>query len=300
MRKGITPVISIIILLLITVSLAGMGWTYLSGYYEAMISKTIKLVEGSAMDNEVMIMNIGTSGITRDDLTILVDGQEADILRMEPPAIAPKSSARIAFISPVGDSMNVRIMVPGNVVSYAKDMDVHLQDYFDTKDTELWSFSTHQSVPFDDGGNNVVRNTGTGSSWSASFRRRDSWIMDGRGATFEFKVDATDTSSHFMFENGNCRWCAHVGSTIRAQYRDEGTSFSYHTLIDPIKTDTWYVATLKVDDTNGFYMKVYEKGNPSNQGEFTYIMVNCAGRQWTFSQPTYRNNAYTDNYVEHR
>jgi flagellin-like protein len=37
MRKGITPIISIIVLLLITVALAGVAWIYLSGFLDTTI-----------------------------------------------------------------------------------------------------------------------------------------------------------------------------------------------------------------------------------------------------------------------
>ena len=91
MKKAITPVISIIILLLITVSLAGVGWNYLSGYYEGMISKTIKMVEGSARGNEIMIINIGTKDINPGDLKAVVNGEDVPILN--PQTIEPKKSA---------------------------------------------------------------------------------------------------------------------------------------------------------------------------------------------------------------
>ena len=122
MRKAITPVISIIILLLITISLAGMGWTYMSGYYEAMTSKTIKLVEGSARGNEVMILNIGTSEITGDDITVLTEGKDAGILDMSPATVEPKKSARIIFRPGALGDVNVRVLAPGNSVSYSEDI----------------------------------------------------------------------------------------------------------------------------------------------------------------------------------
>ena len=124
MSKGITPVISIIILLLITISLAGMGWTYMSGYYEAMTAKQIKIVEGSAYGNEVMILNIGTSEIDQSDLRVLVGGKDSEILDMDPATVEPKSSARLVFeFSDLGQT-DVRIIGPGNAMSYSHDIKV--------------------------------------------------------------------------------------------------------------------------------------------------------------------------------
>ena len=81
MRKGITPVISIIILLLITISLAGAGWTYMSGYYEAMTAKSFSIVDIAR--NYVLIRNDGTGSIGDGDLTLMVDGEEA-VFTLEP------------------------------------------------------------------------------------------------------------------------------------------------------------------------------------------------------------------------
>ena len=128
MRKAITPVISIIILLLITISLAGTGWTYMSGYYEAMTAKTIKLVEGSARGNEIMILNIGTSEIDQSDLRVLVGGKDSEILEMDPVTVGPKKSARLTFeFSGLGRT-EVRIIGPGNAISYQHDIEVEELD----------------------------------------------------------------------------------------------------------------------------------------------------------------------------
>lgn len=48
MRKGITPVISIIILLFITIALAGAAWTYLQSFMFGQISKTFSVPAGGA------------------------------------------------------------------------------------------------------------------------------------------------------------------------------------------------------------------------------------------------------------
>jgi flagellin-like protein len=41
MRKGITPIIAIIVLLLITVALAGATWTYLSAYWVGIVGQSM-------------------------------------------------------------------------------------------------------------------------------------------------------------------------------------------------------------------------------------------------------------------
>ena len=43
MRKGITPVIAIIVLLFITIALAGAAWTYMQGFMFGQITKTFSI-----------------------------------------------------------------------------------------------------------------------------------------------------------------------------------------------------------------------------------------------------------------
>ena len=66
MRKGITPIISIIVLLLITVALAGVAWTYLSGFLTTQMA-TITVPPNGAFCNgtalKVIITNTGQEKI---------------------------------------------------------------------------------------------------------------------------------------------------------------------------------------------------------------------------------------------
>ena len=66
MKKGITPIIAVIILLLITVALAGMAWAFLSGYLGGLMGKNIQIADSYCLGNtqaKVVITNIGTDNI---------------------------------------------------------------------------------------------------------------------------------------------------------------------------------------------------------------------------------------------
>ena len=66
MKKGITPIIAVIILLLITVALAGMAWAFLSGYFTGLTGKTIAIVDYSCISGgiaQVIVRNSGTDMI---------------------------------------------------------------------------------------------------------------------------------------------------------------------------------------------------------------------------------------------
>ncbi|MBI4182039.1 MAG: hypothetical protein HY520_03675 [Candidatus Aenigmarchaeota archaeon] len=80
--RGITPIISIIILLLITVSLAGAAFTFLQGYLFSSISKSFTVPTGGAYCSNsrltVYVLNTGYQSTLRDtDFSVLViDGND--------------------------------------------------------------------------------------------------------------------------------------------------------------------------------------------------------------------------------
>jgi len=79
-RKGITPIISVVILLLITIALAGAAWTFLQGVLLAQISNAFSVPTGGAFCTEgsgsnggtinVYALNIGTSPLKKSDFVI--------------------------------------------------------------------------------------------------------------------------------------------------------------------------------------------------------------------------------------
>jgi len=74
--KGITPIISTIVLLLITVALAGAAWMYLSGfmgtYTEKGITASVRSASCLGSTFRVRVTNIGTAAIKDSDLKFQV------------------------------------------------------------------------------------------------------------------------------------------------------------------------------------------------------------------------------------
>ena len=54
----------------------------------------------------------------------------------------------------------------GNVTQIVDGYEPVFQDPFDSKNATNWAWNSYQTVPFNDGGNNVVKNTGTGTAWA--------------------------------------------------------------------------------------------------------------------------------------
>jgi flagellin-like protein len=94
-KKGITPVIAIIILLFITIALAGATWTYLQSFLLGYTGKTFEVPQNAAYCAngilKVYVRNSGTLDLVSpsDFIIAEVDGQEARLglksVTLEPP-----------------------------------------------------------------------------------------------------------------------------------------------------------------------------------------------------------------------
>jgi len=84
-KKGITPIISIIILLGITVALAGLAWSVLSGYLGGYTEKVFEIpfnggvycLENGASNwtVRVFVRNVGTTALVGSDFSLVeIDG----------------------------------------------------------------------------------------------------------------------------------------------------------------------------------------------------------------------------------
>jgi flagellin-like protein len=103
MKKGITPIISIIVLLLITVALAGVAWVYLSGYLGSQIEKSFSIAPNGVVCTDtgggvnqitVMVTNTGTGPLTAADFLLTqIDGGTVATVATFPAALASKEGA---------------------------------------------------------------------------------------------------------------------------------------------------------------------------------------------------------------
>ncbi len=72
-KKGITPIIAIIILLLITIALAGAAYSYISAYWTT-TTKNIQIINGYCTGGNtanVLVRNMGTSRVSLSEIEIL-------------------------------------------------------------------------------------------------------------------------------------------------------------------------------------------------------------------------------------
>jgi len=109
MKKGITPIIAVIILLLITVALAGMAWAFLSGYFTGLTGKTIAVVDYSCIGGttaQAIIRNSATGPIDFGACTVVGDISGAS-----------DTCGDLTITRTDGGTMNARLDKSGNLPS---------------------------------------------------------------------------------------------------------------------------------------------------------------------------------------
>ena len=80
--KAITPVIATIVLLLITVAIAGSAWTYISGYWTGTTGKQIEVTDSFCVGTnqaKILVRNIGTDALNTADVKILNRSSGTDL-----------------------------------------------------------------------------------------------------------------------------------------------------------------------------------------------------------------------------
>ncbi len=171
-----------------------------------------------------------------------------------------------------------------------------LEDPFSSLNSGVWTFSGHQSI---DGG--ALKNTGTGSSYSANFYRKSYSLSAVEGIKVEFKVNRGDAGAVFALETSDGgtyrRWGVNVNSNKLYMQYNNGGGWQYPAdLINPIEVGKWYVLTLKVGESGWFYTEVWQKDDPADRG--TYLGQMASGKNWRFHHWIYRGVAWLDNYHE--
>jgi RHS repeat-associated protein len=169
-----------------------------------------------------------------------------------------------------------------------------------TSETQDWAWSHYQKIPVTFSGNEAVRSRGTGNSWDASFWHNSHNLSDGEGVQLRFRADRLDSLAHFSIESNNGTYrrfgLRFMNNQLIVQYNEGGGYMYPQTLIASPSINTWYVARIAIDDTDGFFVEVWQESDPSVRG--TYSRTMPAGLGWRFRHWNYRGNAYVDDYEE--
>ena len=122
-KKGISAIIATILLLMITIALAGTAYVYMSGMLTGRTSKIISLLDASCTNANitVVISNDGTADITlADDIKVFVDNIQDTAIEFSPSTTLPAhgSTTIIGIDQGVssGNSYTVLVVSPSSVV----------------------------------------------------------------------------------------------------------------------------------------------------------------------------------------
>ena len=123
MRKGVSAIIATILLLMITIGLAGMAYVFMSGMMTGRTSKTITVLDASCTSASILVVlsNDGTETITyANDIKIFVSNNQDTSVTYNPvTSLSPHASAVITGINQgvvAGNSYTVLVVSPSNAV----------------------------------------------------------------------------------------------------------------------------------------------------------------------------------------
>ncbi|MBM4430973.1 MAG: hypothetical protein FJ026_11605, partial [Chloroflexi bacterium] len=177
-----------------------------------------------------------------------------------------------------------------------------IADSFDVSSTVTFTYSSRQTVPYNDGGQNVCQSSGTGVDLSAQFYRTAYSLNTGDALRLRFKVDQDDTATRLAIEtspSGTYRRLGVVayGGKLYVQTVEGSTTRYPADLLLDLQTNTWYTLSIVLDDQAGFYLEACQESDPSVRGSYHTPMP--AGQSWRFHHWIQNGNCYLDDYREY-
>ncbi len=184
--KGITPIISTIVLVLVMVALAGAAWSYIGGFTSSYTSKVIDLPPGSSYFDgknvNIMLRNIGTSAIstgsctvsgsnnntvTCGDITITREGSSNDAdIRPSAASISPKGSITITDYNCQAGNVRYRISSPSS--TYDVNVNADMPCSYPADPVSWWKFEGDAKDSI--GGNDGTPNGGVDLNYNDAAR----------------------------------------------------------------------------------------------------------------------------------
>jgi len=121
MKKGVSAIIATILLLMITIGLAGMAYVFMSGMMTSRTSKVISLLDTSCTDTNITIVisNDGTNPINpSSDIKVFVDNIQDTSVDFSNATVEPHKSLVITGIDDgvVSGANTILVVSPTNAV----------------------------------------------------------------------------------------------------------------------------------------------------------------------------------------
>lgn len=240
--KGISAIIATILLLLITISLAGTAYLFVSGTLSGRTSKNIGLV--SVDENAFVISNDGTETIMADEIQAIVNGKIVEVTGLA--NIEPKKTLVIFLETREVGQADVIIKGPSNSVNGKIESRgwVYRDGDYNTFDGRTGSATYTRDSTEKYEGSYSFKIEGTSSS---RVRRWSSPLPDSTNAdtlTFAYKKGTAGQNARFYFAiDGPNSWIYVTEST------GSGCISSHPIIRIPKHTDTeWHLVKVNLDD----------------------------------------------------
>jgi hypothetical protein len=173
----------------------------------------------------------------------------------------------------------------------------NVTDRMTSLNATLWTYSSNQSV-VSQCGTNVVKNTGTGTDFAATFLRKVA-LPGGSSVSMQFKLDSLAGDAYFSLASSGATYqrfgIVQLGGALYGQgYLGDG-NYTGVPLTGNLKADTWY--EIKFNTTGPlFTLEVRERGLGAPIASFSKAMG--SGRTWYFQHWLNQGSAYFANYAE--
>lgn len=114
--KGISAIVATLLMLIITIGLAGLAYSYISGVFTTK-TKTISLVDAFCSDRKAhfVVRNEGTTDITTNELTAVKTGNNCDD-DLEMAAIPAGKTVMLNATNCNTGPVNFRLIGPSNAI----------------------------------------------------------------------------------------------------------------------------------------------------------------------------------------
>ncbi len=111
MSKSTSTVIATILMLMITIAIAGLAYFYMSGTLTSITSHFVEII--SFNKGAVLVRNIGTNPISKDSIRVLVEGEEASF-KLDKDQIDAGGIATLTILDTYKyDGRNIMAIIPG-------------------------------------------------------------------------------------------------------------------------------------------------------------------------------------------
>lgn len=112
-KKGVSAIIATILLLMITIAMAGLAYVYISGMLTGKTEKTISIINADCTGNLItlVISNDGTKTVTKSDVKIFVGNVENTTFVLD--EIKPHETGITNILGGNGAN-NVLVITPSN------------------------------------------------------------------------------------------------------------------------------------------------------------------------------------------